>query len=95
MIENVCLIVPAYNPDEELFLSFLDKAVEKFSNIIVINDGSNDSCDYIFQKIESQYSTITILKHSVNLGKGRALKTAFNYYLNEYKNCVRNCAGRL
>ena len=88
MIDDVCLIVPAYNPDEKLFLDFLDKAVKEFSNIIVINDGSNEDCDSIFSKIESQYSDIKMLKHSVNLGKGRALKTAFNCYLNEYKNCI-------
>ena len=95
MINDVCLIVPAYNPDEKLFIDFLDKAVKEFSNIIVINDGSNEQCDSIFSKIESQYLQVKILKHSVNLGKGRALKTAFNYYLNEYKNCVRYSSGRL
>lgn len=88
MIKDVCLVVPAYNPDEKLFLDFLDKAVKEFSNIIVINDGSNEDCDSIFKKIESQYSDIKILKHSVNLGKGRALKTAFNCYLNEYPDCI-------
>lgn len=88
MVNDVCLVVPAYNPDEKLFLDFLDKAVKEFSNIIVINDGSNENCDSIFSKIESQYSTVRILKHSVNLGKGRALKTAFNTYLNEYPNCI-------
>ena len=88
MIKDVCLVVPAYNPDEKLFLDFLDKAVEEFSNIIVINDGSNVNCDSIFSKIESQYPVIKILKHSVNLGKGRALKTAFNTYLNEYPDCI-------
>lgn len=88
MIKDVCLVVPAYNPDEKLFLDFLDKAVEEFSNIIVINDGSNVNCDSIFSKIESQYPVVKILKHSVNLGKGRALKTAFNTYLNEYPDCI-------
>ncbi len=88
MIEDVCLVIPVFNPDENLFIDFLNKAVQKFSNIIVINDGSQSDCDSIFSKIESQYDRIKILKHSVNLGKGRALKTAFNHYLNEYKECI-------
>lgn len=88
MIEDVCLIIPAYNPDEELFINFLDKAVNSFTNIIVINDGSKEENNGIFNKISDKYPDVTLLKHSVNLGKGRALKTSFNHYLNEYPNCV-------
>ena len=90
MIDDVCLIIPAYNPDEKLFLSFLEKATQKFSKIIVINDGSKDECVTIFEKISEKYPNIRMLKHSVNLGKGRALKTAFNEYLNTY---ASNCLG--
>lgn len=86
MIEDVCLIIPAYNPDEKLFLNFLDKAVESFTKIIVIDDGSKDAA--VFQKIHQQYAHIRILRHNVNLGKGRALKTAFNEYLNTYSDCI-------
>ena len=88
MIDDVCLIIPAYNPDEELFITFLNKAREKFSNIIVIDDGSNEESATIFNKINEQFPEVKMLKHSVNLGKGRALKTAFNHYLNEYPNCI-------
>lgn len=88
MIDDVCLIIPVYNPDEELFIKFLEQAIHKFSNIIVVNDGSKQECDSIFKRIESHYNQVKMLKHSVNLGKGRALKTAFNCYLNEYPNCV-------
>ena len=68
MIEDVCLVIPVFNPDEELFLKFLEQAVHRFSNIIVINDGSNQESDSIFSKIESLYDRVKILKHSVNLG---------------------------
>jgi len=89
MIEDICLIIPAYNPDEKLFLDFLEKATQRFSKIIVINDGSKDECKTIFEKINQKYPSIKMLNHSVNLGKGRALKTAFNEYLNEYSaNCI-------
>ena len=89
MIDDVCLIIPVYNPDEELFIKFLEQAIHKFSNIIIVNDGSKQECDSIFEKIESHYNKkVKMLKHSVNLGKGRALKTAFNCYLNEFNNCV-------
>ena len=88
MIDDVCVIIPAYNPDEELFLKFAKEVAEKFSKIVVINDGSNSECDKIFEKISLIDSKIEILKHSVNLGKGRALKTAFNFVLNNYSDCI-------
>lgn len=88
MIDNVCVIIPAYNPDEELFLKFAKEVVANFSKIVVIDDGSKEECASTFSKIEQLDEKIKILKHSVNLGKGRALKTAFNFVLNEYKDCV-------
>lgn len=88
MIDNVCVIIPAYNPDEELFLKFAKEVVANFSKIVVIDDGSKDECASTFNKIAQIDEKIKILKHSVNLGKGRALKTAFNFVLNEYKDCV-------
>lgn len=88
MIEDVCLVIPVFNPDEELFMNFLKQSTQSFKNIIVVNDGSKSECDAIFDKIASQYDKVKILKHSVNFGKGRALKTAFNTYLNEYPECI-------
>lgn len=88
MIDDVCLIIPAFNPDEDLFLNFIDQATKNFSNIIVINDGSDEKYNGIFETIQKEYSKICMLKHSVNLGKGRALKTSFNYYLNAFSSCI-------
>ena len=31
MIDNVCVIIPAYNPDEELFLKFAKEVIVNFS----------------------------------------------------------------
>ena len=31
---------------------------------------------------------IVVLTHALNYGKGRALKTAFNYVLNNYKDVI-------
>lgn len=88
MEENV-LVIPSLNPDEN-FLNLLEEfknkiAKEKINiSIVVVNDGSSEKFDSIFEKIKEK--NITVLRHVVNLGKGRALKTAFNYILNEAKN---------
>ena len=88
MINDVCIIIPAYNPDEELFLKFAKEVLENFSKIVVINDGSKDECNETFEKIAKLDEKIQILNHSVNMGKGRALKTAFNFVLNTYPECI-------
>ena len=93
MINDVCVIIPAFNPDEKLFVKFAKEVVQNFSKIVVVNDGSDEECNSIFEKVAQVSSNIVILKHSVNLGKGRALKTAFNYVLNAYPDCVGSVAA--
>lgn len=76
---NFCAIVPSYNPDEKLLKVIDALSTYPFVRIIVVNDGSADT--QYFDKIKERCD---ILRHYKNLGKGRALKTALNYYLNTY-----------
>lgn len=78
-------VIPAFNPNEKL-LEVVQNIRQKSDNkIFVIDDGSNDSAKYIFQKLKkSQYSKICFLEHAINIGKGAALKTAFNKILTEH-----------
>lgn len=78
MVNDCVLIIPAYNPKAE-YLSFLTQLYENgYNQIIIVDDGSDNSEDY-FRGAEKL--DCTILTHSINLGQGRAYKTAFNYYL--------------
>ena len=78
---HIPLIIPCYEPDDRL-ISLLDALKSNgFNNIILINDGSSSEYDHYFDDAESTYGC-TVLKHFVNLGKGRALKDAFNFCLN-------------
>ena len=80
---NYLIVIPALNPTGGL-VEYVDTlAGHGYSKILVIDDGSRDSCRYIFDEIESR--GYTVLKHDVNLGKGRALKDAMRYYLDNYK----------
>ena len=82
--EQVVIVIPAYNPDEK-FLSFLnDLNSEGYIHIIVVDDGSQIENQYYFDVAEDKYHC-HILRHNINLGQGRAYKTAFNYYLGESK----------
>tara|TARA_R110002110_G_scaffold400317_2_gene616648 strand:- start:5759 stop:6844 length:1086 start_codon:yes stop_codon:yes gene_type:complete len=77
------IIIPAYQPDHELvnLIEQLNKTPNL--NIIIVNDGSDTRCQPIFEAI-SQYTQITVVTHAINLGKGQALKTAFNYFLTHF-----------
>jgi len=85
------IIIPSLEPTERLIqtIESLHICLNEESNsnihadILVVDDGSGAEYHHIFDQVETQYKC-KLLRHAVNLGKGRALKTAFNYYLNEY-----------
>ena len=83
-MDDIVIIIPAYKPDKQIMLEFMGKVKEKFSKIVVVNDGSGEQYTEVFEKIKEQ--GIPVLNHYVNLGKGRAIKTAFNYVLDNYQN---------
>lgn len=83
MEKEYAFVIPAYNPDEKLIE--VVKGIQQVSNykIFIIDDGSEESTQYIFQKLlqEADNTNIVFLRHAVNLGKGAALKTVFNHIL--------------
>jgi len=70
---NIWVIVPGIN-EEKYIATVLKKVLKQTKNIIVVDDGSIDS----MRKIAKKY-TEHVLTHSVNLGKGAALKTGCEY----------------
>lgn len=81
---RVPIIIPSYEPDEKL--PDLLKSLKKtgFQNVVLVDDGSGEAYAHFFQEAEERYDC-RVLHHAVNQGKGRALKTAFNYCLREFK----------
>lgn len=74
---NIPVIIPAYEPDEKL-LKLLNQLKEAgIAYIIVVDDGSGSDYQELFLQAEA-VEGCEVLHHAVNLGKGRALKTAFN-----------------
>ncbi len=83
---SVAIIIPSLNPDEKLLSLLHDLQEAGFERLLVVNDGSSAQYDSYFQTARDSYGC-TVLVHAVNQGKGRALKTAFNYLLNEAVDC--------
>lgn len=85
-MKDIFIIVPTYDPDEEIMAKFMNELKKEFKNICIVNDGSNKSHNKFFEGFKKD--GILVLSHYVNYGKGRAIKTAFNYLLNNYPNIV-------
>lgn len=86
-LKTVGIIVPSLSPDEKFTKLLSDLRQAGFENIIVVNDGSTEEYQHFFESAKNDYHCI-VLRHNVNQGKGRALKTAFNYILNEMPECM-------
>ena len=78
-MDNIILIIPTYEPDEKLIKTVRAMHAEGFEKILLVNDGSGPAYDCIFDRLSQEFPNDTILSHEKNLGKGRALKTAFSY----------------
>ncbi len=85
-MKDIVVIIPAYKPNEKIMLEFMEKLQKECQNIVIVDDGSGEEYKTFFKSFEKK--GIPVLKHNVNLGKGRAMKTAFNYCLNHYENII-------
>lgn len=86
-MENIQIFIPSLDPDGKL-LGVVNGVLEQTEyDVIVLDDGSKPSNRHIFDEIEKK-ERCTVLRHAVNLGKGRALKDGFNYILNTYPDTV-------
>ena len=78
--ENLAIVLPSLNPDRK-FCSVVRGLTEAgFAHIVIVDDGSDEAHQEPFREAE-EYSGCHVIRHGVNKGKGRALKTAFSYVL--------------
>ena len=67
---NCCVIIPTYNNSKTLD-DVIQSTLEYCDAVIIVNDGSTDSTCEILAK----YPQLIIVKHDVNIGKGKALRS--------------------
>lgn len=72
-----CVIIPTYNNDKTL-QKVVNDVLSYTSNVIVVNDGSSDSTPEILADFTER---VDVISHTVNKGKGEALRNAFKYAL--------------
>ncbi len=77
---KITMIIPSLNPSNKILEVISELCDIGFSEIIVVNDGSDASKQPLFDTI-ALLEQCTLLVHPQNLGKGKALKTAMQYYI--------------
>jgi glycosyltransferase involved in cell wall biosynthesis len=75
-----CILIPAYKPDHHMLEVIRDLFARDFDRILVVDDGSGDAYAPVFAEAEAL--GCRMVRHAVNMGKGRALKTGFNDAIN-------------
>lgn len=70
------VVIPAYEPDEKLLHVVAELKRDTDYAIVVVNDGSSEAAEPVFAALPEG---VTLLRHAQNRGKGRALKTAYEY----------------
>ena len=83
--DKIVILLPSYNPDEKLVNCVNELNAAGFDDIVVVDDGSKDECQKYFDEIKDK---IMLVRHAVNQGKGRALKTGLNYAKMNYEGLV-------
>ncbi len=80
----VPVLIPAYEPDGALLSTVAALEAAGHARIVVVNDGSGPSFEPLFDQLRQRHPGVHLLRHSVNLGKGAALKTGLNHILNKF-----------
>ena len=80
LTKKIFILIPALNPSEE-FEKYINELIENgFNNILVINDGSLEKYEKIFENIKIK-KECNVISHKVNEGKGKAIKTGLKYFI--------------
>ncbi len=74
------MVIPAHRPSGALIELVRTLAGKDLGPIVIVDDGSGAEYADVFDQA-SRFERVTVLRHAVNLGKGAALKTAFNHVL--------------
>lgn len=80
-LSQISVVLPSLDPDEKLTAVIDGLLCIGFTDIILVNDGSKAENLHFFTDVAAAHPEIHLLHHEVNRGKGAALKTAFQWFL--------------
>ncbi len=74
------LIILAYN-EEPTIKNVIEKYIDRFDNVIVVNDASKDQTESILDNLKKEYSNLSFVNNEKNLGAGRSLELGLDLFL--------------
>jgi len=86
MVENVFVLMPAYNAGatiEKVFDRIPADARARIRRYVVVNDGSKDDTAQALERLAVTIPNLVVLTHPVNLGYGETEKDLLRYALRE------------
>jgi glycosyltransferase involved in cell wall biosynthesis len=86
MVENVFVLIPAYNAAatlEKVFARVPAEARNRISRYVAVDDGSKDDTAAVLVRLQKDFANLVVLTHPVNRGYGEAEKTLLRYALQE------------
>lgn len=91
--KKLSVIIPCYNESENLS-AIVDAVFSAFNGkieieVLIVDDCSTDGSYDIAKRLSSLYSSVFVLRHEKNQGKGAALKTAFMAATGDYV-CIQD-----
>ena len=86
--KKLSIVIPCFNEEntiEKCVTRVLKIADDYLSlEIIIIDDNSTDNSFKVMSRLATKYQEISVHQHSVNQGKGAALRTGFAYATGDY-----------
>jgi glycosyltransferase involved in cell wall biosynthesis len=76
-LADLAVLIPAWQPEPVLIELVQQLLAYGFGTVLVVDDGSSSDSLAIFQQLELMPG-VRLIRHAVNLGKGRSLKTGFS-----------------
>ncbi len=70
---KICVLIPGYN-ESRTIEQVVSNTLKVINDVVVVDDGSKDDTAQL-----AKDAGAIVLKHEINRGKGAALKTGFNY----------------
>lgn len=80
---KVAVVIPAWQPPEELVGLVHSLRRHGCRAILVVDDGNRSDHQPVFQQIRA-LPEVTVIRHEYNGGKGRALKTGLTFFLSGF-----------
>lgn len=86
MVENVFVLMPAYNAGatiENVFKRIPEEAKRRIRRYVAVNDGSKDDTAAALSRLQKTIPNLVVLTHETNRGYGEAEKTLLRHALHE------------